>query len=63
MSKAASNLEYIVPVERTDWKRLYDRPVKIQLFSERVPDWLKKAKDPGVLLIEHPNLQLCFSGR
>ena len=40
-------------VDGRDWNKLYDKPLKIQLFSEQIPDWLKKAKDTGVLLIEH----------
>lgn len=59
----AFKMEHDSPSRGRDSKSLYDRPVKIQLFSEKIPDWLKKAKDPGVMLIEHPDLQLVFQVR
>ena len=58
----ASNLEHLIATGGNDWKVLNDKPFKIQLVCEQVPDWLKKAKDPHVLLIEHPNLQPVFPG-
>lgn len=54
MSKAESNSEHMIAVGGRYRDKLQDKPLKIRLFSEQIPDWLKKAKDPGVLLIEHP---------
>jgi hypothetical protein len=63
MSMEASKMEPLIAAGGNDWNMLIDKTVKIQLISEQIPDWLKKAKDPHVLLIEQPSLQPLFSGR